>query len=128
MAIRKLPHPERARSAQSKDARCTSQRTFQVFHTLIRGMTTEEWLPPYAIAPRFKGGATQRAARGKSTTAFSAPVLAHGGGELLRVVGIAVQAVDGHLMHRRARRGEPDRRIGFGVIDPNQHTIGRVGE
>jgi hypothetical protein len=37
MAVRKSPHPERARSAQSKGARCTSQLTFWFFHTLFRG-------------------------------------------------------------------------------------------
>jgi D-alanyl-D-alanine carboxypeptidase/D-alanyl-D-alanine-endopeptidase (penicillin-binding protein 4) len=37
MAIRKSPHPERARSAQSKGADCTSQRTFQFFHALESG-------------------------------------------------------------------------------------------
>jgi hypothetical protein len=37
MAVRKSPHPERARSAQSKGAGCMSQRTFQFFHTLESG-------------------------------------------------------------------------------------------
>jgi hypothetical protein len=37
MAIRKSPHPERARNAQSKGARCTSQRAFQFFYTLECG-------------------------------------------------------------------------------------------
>jgi hypothetical protein len=58
MAIRKSPHPERALERAVEGRRVRVPRTFQFFHTLIRGNDDGgiSHIEPYAIAPQTTAG------------------------------------------------------------------------